>query len=991
MRLGASPEVPALPEGHGRMPLGFGIGQSAARGPSELQPLDAAMTSPGSGGAGALSTASFSGGASVLSDAIVSTLGVARPAFSAMSPRSSTASSISLLADGRSLTSATSVSSTGTGSTLSTASPSVSNSSLATNFTAVSSEPTIASMTLTRDSAWTREGGVANVSVEVYNGTGQSTKDSQYWVTFFVEGNEAGLSIPEPTHAVPALMPGQTAQVPALTTEVIVAADTDVDLYALRAALVTSPKSTTLEPAPLYVQEGSELKIHWTRGPDALERGSGPIGSMNPPGQPPPGGPPVLESLTLVGSSIWKESGGFSNAQAGVWNNTGLYLQNCQYTVSFSVVNNPPGITVQVPTHCVPAMAPDAHALVPQPPTPIQVLNGTPAGAYTIKATLGTSEMTKDLYVVEVTDWTLEWQPPGGNWQAPDTTYAGPPSAPLLWSHDTMRWKATYAPAPPANAAPVQQINWKARPWSDPNAAWTSFTSINSDDWAQGKPAVGDWAITPEITFGGGAVAKMANPKRFVEARIESVDWAVYSGDRAGELQLHPEGWRFFPDASTPGGVSNYNVSLNVTVAPGLPGIQVRLGQFDVDDPSDHNGPIDDDTDNNHFNEADNFSAPSFLWDDGPTTNSQGLATTGFNPGPQPGDNSRVAAAGRLSELASLKGYEVYVGNPNPPPTANTGLFDDKNGNNQRDGNPLEAVLDDTNRFSGGAYVSRLLTVWRRLHVEVDRLAGLSESNGIQGTYTTGPTTPTTTTLLTDQTLNDSVNRFEGGTLVDSTNTAFVVVSNTAGANFQVVVQNLADGTRPANSGGFTLSDDDQAAWRKPMLDLFNLFQSAYIVASDMGPGTRDNILGQVNVEDGEIGTQLGLGKDFTSWPAYWIAYVQGSFQGGQNADFDPDSLPGPGEDPVDLGKTLGGGVGTLGTLIFFEVIRDVGASNPNVNPVILEQQVVVHEIAHQFNGVAGFHDTVGVLKATLLGNPADSFFGEESIKRLRQSTTVNQ
>jgi len=57
------------------------------------------------------------------------------------------------------------------------------------------------------------------------------------WVTFFVEPGVSGITLPQPTHAVPALAPGATAQVPAPAAQVIFDPGAEIDAYALRAAL----------------------------------------------------------------------------------------------------------------------------------------------------------------------------------------------------------------------------------------------------------------------------------------------------------------------------------------------------------------------------------------------------------------------------------------------------------------------------------------------------------------------------------------------------------------------------------------------------------------------------------------------------------------------------------------------------------------------------------------------------------------------------------
>ena len=92
-------------------------------------------------------------------------------------------------------------------------------------------------------------------------------------------------------------------------------------------------------------------------------------------------------------------------------------------------------------------------------------------------------------------------------------------------------------------------------------------------------------------------------------------------------------------------------VDVIVTVTPVMAGITIDIDLFDVDDPSDDDGPIDTDptTDENN---ADNLGADLDTITTNNTTDANGKVRGTVDIGsPQPGNNFRVAAGARAAEL----------------------------------------------------------------------------------------------------------------------------------------------------------------------------------------------------------------------------------------------------------------------------------------------------------------------------------------------------
>ncbi len=217
-----------------------------------------------------------------------------------------------------------------------------------------------------------------------------------------------------------------------------------------------------------------------------------------------------------------------------------------------------------------------------------------------------------------------------------------------------------------------------------------------------------------------------------------------------------------------------------------------------------------------------------------------------------------------------------------------------------------------------------------------------------------------TSTVTSDQFLDDSPDRFEDGTLTDSAGRDFPVRSSSTGANFVFDVYNQADGTRPA-LGDFGLVDDDllRDGQDVPMPDTSTLERAmaeAYVKV-EFDINSDDDVPFVGNVEQGQV-TSIVAG----SWNSrqynsnrFWVAYVLGAFQGWKARDMDPNSeiygTPGP-----QAGVTDGGAGGSL---IYLETIRDGSPFLADPSVAATEQDTVVHEVGHAVAS-SGLHPVTG-------------------------------
>jgi hypothetical protein len=156
-----------------------------------------------------------------------------------------------------------------------------------------------------------------------------------------------------------------------------------------------------------------------------------------------------------------------------------------------------------------------------------------------------------------------------------------------------------------------------------------------------------------------------------------------------------------------------------------------------------------------------------------------------------------------------------------------------------------------------------------------------------------------------------------------------------------------------------------------------NLFAPAYIRPEYdvLGTGPTQpsfNLNVELNVE---VCNQLSSGRDYASTDEYWVAYLQGGFQGGLLRDRDPAQEPtvfGVTATPATPTSTL-----DQGSLIYVEAIRDFGACSTGINLLV---KVTVHEAGHQFGLVDG---TGGIMNQGCIP-AADMRFTPDHIAAMR-------
>jgi hypothetical protein len=421
--------------------------------------------------------------------------------------------------------------------------------------------------------------------------------------------------------------------------------------------------------------------------------------------------------------------------------------------------------------------------------------------------------------------------------------------------------------------------------------------------------------------------------------------------------QVHPEntaldtcpsngGKRVFPGKLDPNdGHPEYrqDVDLVATVVPADEGQLVYFKVWDVDDPFDQNNPdmlnvglIDNDAsgpDNRGLDPAPyTYSAP---------TDAEGKARVSVTVSMQPGNNYRGGASTNLQAVLSTSQSEA-----------------------------------DTNARPIDVRFSEMLTVWRKLHVEVDSMARPTFAENTISTEWNEPRFPSGKLTLDISDQYDTEN-FENGFIRVKADGFPDLIARIITYR-QSILDDEVDtnvtqsqwGARPG-SGDCTLSDDDLADEARftagllgsdiglgtppsgylPIPDtgaLEDAYKNAYILPVVDIVHSPLSLFPFIKNMDPETKSQWDPPRLARIYPVstapFWTVYVFSAFQAEANEDADAELTNTKGANTHENGSTsafwLWGSGYTGMVAVYQEVIRDA-------YPSYQEQRTVAHEIAH--------------------------------------------
>jgi hypothetical protein len=417
--------------------------------------------------------------------------------------------------------------------------------------------------------------------------------------------------------------------------------------------------------------------------------------------------------------------------------------------------------------------------------------------------------------------------------------------------------------------------------------------------------------------------------------------------------------------------------------------------------------PIDDDTGPNTGNDNRGMPKSGTLGAVSVLTDANGIATVEFTVTMQPGDNFAVAASTNNAYLGT-----VTIDGTNLKDNANTQI-------------PVTSACSGS---AVNACRTDMLTVWRRLHIEVDSMAAAT-GNNVQGNF---PSTVTITSGANTLTVNTptplEVNRFENGRLTFTDSSGNVKSFNVIGydsnttpptdANTATTVTINTFRPYTVNAGqSFTLYDDDDFnedsppnrldgdegeqivertetfAAMRPNDDLncadqdCNIFAESYIKPEyDWARAkgyNQTNITFQSNVTattNGTLNNYVLSYRNSTSTSEkkdFWMTYIALIYQGEDTNDADGRQANGDIEPGSGGGTSAGGNTiddlvagsplptGGNSTLIYLETARDNEINTIfSGNSPEWNAGTAPHEIGHQM-GLKGDNPNFGIMAST--------------------------
>ncbi len=436
---------------------------------------------------------------------------------------------------------------------------------------------------------------------------------------------------------------------------------------------------------------------------------------------------------------------------------------------------------------------------------------------------------------------------------------------------------------------------------------------------------------------------------------------------------------------------------------PKADAIKIYFKAVDPDDPSADGNEVDqatgraggDNKDTTHHDTS-SLSARDALTMT--TPEAEGAAFVYFRVSHLPGDNHRFAGTLKLAALTPLTDSNVPPSALDPPTDAD-----------------LPKLIGD---------LSPLLTVWRKLHLDLD-------------SFGPAPTPPDPTGVVS-RNLDDTgfedlhpghtwaeINawdgqvqrgRLEGGKLTVPNSPTYEIVDN---------IDDTGDDSIYVN--GYILADEDESATAVDDDEPFTpRLADTSLVVEKLRPAYVDAIYDPVftqldmpflaNLSDiqpepgimsGPISAATAPGRldGFVTSAPFWVAQVVLTFQGNTHQDFDPDAryhaFPGwawqDGESSVVLGATVNWNFPSYNNacVIYTEQTRD--ASDwaqqypdllPPYDPAVMEPIVVIHEIGHQFGCE---HPHGGIMGSPLDGTETMLGFTPESINTIRNGIYISE
>ena len=413
-------------------------------------------------------------------------------------------------------------------------------------------------------------------------------------------------------------------------------------------------------------------------------------------------------------------------------------------------------------------------------------------------------------------------------------------------------------------------------------------------------------------------------------------------------------GQRIFAEKKTAAGALLNVVKVTATTNPVARNQQVFFKSFDVDDPSSDDAPIDPNgklgNDNRGFPQRGTLSSAAAM------TDNNGVATVDFTTTRQPGDNFKVAAS---CSLRYLDGVDLKPD----------------------DGSIIQDVAKAA-LPTGNGKLTDMLTVWRRVHVEVDAM-GASAGNFYRGKIVASVDFFGFHFVTTDL-AGMETNRLENGRLVIGGN-SYPITSNGAttiftsaavpaaeiGRNFTAYDDddfNNNDGANKRGDTGEALVAPDRGMVQDADAAANNVLARAYVrptydlANANPTPPFRINQAGDGAADVRALYRFDNVGSNSND---FWVIYMLGAYQPITAEDQDPDT------ESATMGRV--DGIRGQGAVTYLEMVSNhelaaqdrtidrqaagdpiCAANAANFKASFRNAPTTAHEVGHLFGGQHG-------------------------------------
>lgn len=530
----------------------------------------------------------------------------------------------------------------------------------------------------------------------------------------------------------------------------------------------------------------------------------------------------------------------------------------------------------------------------------------------------------------------------------------------------------------------------------------------------------GDTASSSDCTTSPAAPPKITS---VAFERIQTDDLPIDVNPNTGG------GLRLFPDDKIPNDpVDRRKIRVRAKLSAANGGVPIYFRSYDLDDPFTDALPIDPNNNSGNDNNGNVDGTPDTRagqftvlngtgCDVSPLgfscpTNSAGEAVAEFTTTMQPGDNFAVAASADSGYLSN-----VTIDGTNLKDAANAQI-------------PVTTAADNFCQNSTiKACRAEMLTVWRRLHIEVDSMGDVT-GNKIGATIPVGKKYAKSGNLILDIRADDALeeNRFEnGGVLINGY--TYPIVGNSVSSppvppatkyTATVTIKNRFGNPQLnlPNDQIITLYDDDDfndddidangvrnpdgdigEDVREPDISLLtvgsddpntNIFANAYTrpVRLQGISDSRDNSVFQLNTVSTDASDIRPLFADWDSSSTnvsakFWSIYLLGAYQHILSRDNDPEIELATYGIVDEITGVTGDGEGS-GALIYVELHRpsEILGYDPAPTNVSSMAVTVAHEVGHLFSCEHGDGDLMGDTPA---GRPVSNKLSPKMLNKIRR------